>query len=145
LTGRFVVADNVVVNGSPIATDEVAGVQYQRIKVGYGPDGTYQDATTLDPLPVRSTTADAATLTSVTASTGSVQLCAANPDRLGLFVHNDGSARLYLALAPTASAASFTVAVEPDGFYEVPNPVYTGIVSGSWAATGGAARVTEVS
>lgn len=48
-------ADNVSINpgtGTPIATDDIGGVQYQRVKVCYGPDGSATDASADNPLPV---------------------------------------------------------------------------------------------
>lgn len=49
-------ADNVELNpgsgGESLATDEIGGIQHQRVKVGYGADGEYQDANAGDPLPV---------------------------------------------------------------------------------------------
>lgn len=48
--------DNTVLNpgtgGDVIATDDIAGVKYQRIKTGFGGDGVYTDVSTADPLPV---------------------------------------------------------------------------------------------
>ncbi len=48
-------ADNVAVTagaGTSIASDDIGGVQYQRIKVTHGVDGTATDASASDPLPV---------------------------------------------------------------------------------------------
>lgn len=53
-------ADNVTVNGVPVATDEVtsrngatvAAEQVQRVKPGFGPDGTFQDVDPTNPFPV---------------------------------------------------------------------------------------------
>lgn len=48
-------ADNVSVTagtGTPIATDDVGGVQYQRVKVTFGVDGAAADVSASDPLPV---------------------------------------------------------------------------------------------
>jgi hypothetical protein len=48
-------ADNVLVASSgstQIATDDVNGIQYQRIKVTYGPDGAATDVSSSTPLPV---------------------------------------------------------------------------------------------
>ena len=48
--------DNTVLNpgtgGDTIATDDIAGVKYQRIKAGFGGDGVYTDVSAADPLPV---------------------------------------------------------------------------------------------
>jgi hypothetical protein len=51
-------ADNVNItpgSGAVIASDEVAGAQYQRVKVTWGADGTATDASTSNPLPVQAT------------------------------------------------------------------------------------------
>lgn len=51
-------ADNVEITagtGTPIATDEIAGVNYQRIKVTYGVDGVAGDVSDTNPLPVKGT------------------------------------------------------------------------------------------
>lgn len=49
-------ADNTVLNtgtgGDVIATDDIAGVKYQRVKVVYGVDGAATDASATNPLPV---------------------------------------------------------------------------------------------
>lgn len=49
-------ADNVAITagaGTNIATDDVGGVQYQRIKVTWGVDATATDAQVAQPLPVQ--------------------------------------------------------------------------------------------
>ena len=40
--------------GDTIATDDIAGVKYQRTKVSFGVDGAAVDASSTNPLPVRS-------------------------------------------------------------------------------------------
>ena len=48
-------ADNVAITagaGTSIATDDIAGVQWQRVKVGWGSDGTAGDTSAANPLPV---------------------------------------------------------------------------------------------
>jgi hypothetical protein len=48
-------ADNVDITpgtGKTVATDDIAGVQYQRVKVTWGADGTATDASASAPLPV---------------------------------------------------------------------------------------------
>ena len=48
-------ADNVQINamtgGDTIAADDIAGVKYQRVKVGYGDDGAFNDIHPGAPLP----------------------------------------------------------------------------------------------
>lgn len=81
----------------------------------------------------------------VNAATASTVLVAANPFRRGLSVFNEGTAILWLACAPTASATVYTVQVPSNELYELPPaPLYRGVVSGIWQAAGGAALVTEL-
>lgn len=50
-------ADNTTINagsgGDVIASDDIGGVKYQRVKVGAGADGSYADADATHPLPVQ--------------------------------------------------------------------------------------------
>lgn len=50
-------ADNTTLatmtGGDVIATDDIAGVKYQRVKVGAGSDGSYADADATHPIPVQ--------------------------------------------------------------------------------------------
>ena len=53
-------ADNVAITagaGTTIATDEVGGAQYQRVKVTWGADGTANETAAATPLPVDSAAA----------------------------------------------------------------------------------------
>jgi hypothetical protein len=89
------------------------------------------------------TAATTDTPANVSASASSVTLAAANASRKRLQVFNDSSAALYLKHGSGASATSFTVKVAAGGYYEMPQPVYPGIVTGIWDSATGAARVTE--
>jgi hypothetical protein len=48
-------SDNTTINpgagGDVIGTDDVGGVKYQRIKAGFGADGSYGDVSSANPLP----------------------------------------------------------------------------------------------
>jgi hypothetical protein len=57
-------ADNVAITagaGTTIATDDVGGVQYQRVKIGVGADGSATDVSSAAPLPVGGLVTRAAT------------------------------------------------------------------------------------
>ena len=89
--------------------------------------------------------ADAATMANVDSSASSVTLAAANAKRMGMVVHNDSSAILYIAYAATASTTVHTYEVAADGMWEMPSTLlYTGVISAIWASANGAARVTEL-
>lgn len=73
-----------------------------------------------------------------------VTLMAANTDRVGLLVHNDSTAVLYLKFGSGASATDYTVRMVSQAYYECPYPVYRGVVTGIWASANGNAYVTEL-
>jgi hypothetical protein len=57
---------------------------------------------------------------------------------------NDSDKVLYLKFGSGASATSFTVKIAVDGYFELPSPVFTGLIHGFWAAgPTGACRITE--
>jgi hypothetical protein len=139
-------ADNVAITagaGTNIATDDLAGVQYQRVKVVWGVDGVANDTNATTPLPIKPVAPSTATLTNVASSATNVTLKASNANRQHLTIFNDSTQVLYVKWGATASATSYTVQIAPGGYYEFPQPAYTGIVDGIWAAANGNARVTE--
>lgn len=86
-----------------------------------------------------------ATLANVASSATNVTLLAANTARLGATITNDSTQVLYVKFGATASATSYTVQIAAGGYYEVPQPVFTGKLDGLWASANGNARVTETS
>jgi hypothetical protein len=93
---------------------------------------------------VRDTRPATSTLTNVAASTVNVTLLASNANARIRTIYNDGTQDLYVKFGATASTTSFTVKIPSDGFYELPQPVYSGIVDGIWTTANGSARMTEV-
>lgn len=85
-----------------------------------------------------------ATLTNVSSSATNVTLHASNTARLGLFLYNDSTSSCYVKFGATASATSFTVFMGPGAYWEMPRPMYTGIVDGIWVSANGTMRVTEL-
>lgn len=87
------------------------------------------------------------TTTSVDNAVTVQTLKAANASRKGLTIFNDDTATtgavLKIKLGAAAAADSFTYAIPPQGYYEVPYG-YTGIVTGIASAATGSARVTEL-
>ncbi len=83
-------------------------------------------------------------MTSVPGSATSVQLLAANQNRIGFSVYNDSSAVMYLALSSSsASSSAHTMQVAAAGYYESPISWYSGAVNAAWASATGNARITE--
>jgi len=89
--------------------------------------------------------ASTADVTSVSADDSSVSILASNADRLGVLIFNDSQANLYLKYGTSASTSSFTVKIPAGAYWEMPDPVYTGALTGVWDSVSGAARITELS
>lgn len=85
-----------------------------------------------------------ATLANVAASASNVTLLASNVNRSGATFYNDSTIALYLKFGATASTSSFTVKIFGNGYYELPFPIYTGIIDGIWDSASGNLRVTEL-
>lgn len=58
-------------------------------------------------------------------------------------IYNDGAAIMYVNFGAAASATAFVVAIQPQGYYELPQPIFTGAVNA--LAASGTARVMEQS
>lgn len=81
--------------------------------------------------------------TSVAGVTGSVQLIAANSNRLGVTIYNDSFANLYMLMGSgPATVTAYTVLMIPAAYFETPFN-YNGAIQGIWAIATGFARVTE--
>lgn len=88
--------------------------------------------------------AGAATLSNVSSSASNGTLLASNADRIGVLIVNDSTATLYLKYGATASTSSYSVKMEPGSYWEMPQPIYTGIIDGIWSSANGSARITEL-
>lgn len=83
-----------------------------------------------------------ATVSRVASSITVVTLLAANAARRSGAFYNDSTSALYLKHGATATATDFTVKLAAGQFYELPDPLYTGIVTGIWVAADGGCQVT---
>ena len=85
-----------------------------------------------------------AATTNVSATASSTSALASNTARRGASFYNDADKACYLKHGTTASTSSFAVKIFPNGYYELPFPVYTGAVDVIWdASPTGSLRVTE--
>lgn len=85
----------------------------------------------------------AATTANVASSGTSVTLFAAAWGNNARTIYNESTAVLYVKFGTTASTSSYTVQIAAGGYYEFPQPMYTGRVDGIWASANGFARVTS--
>jgi hypothetical protein len=90
-------------------------------------------------------TAGSATFSIVNDTNASTTIVSSSSTRRNLSVWNDSTATLYLYFSSSAaSTASATVKVLPDGYYEMPQPAYSGQINGIWSSdASGAARITS--
>jgi len=143
------VADDVLITagtGTTIATDQVGTRHFQLFKPAFGA----LDAATLvaatDPLPARIPKVSAATVTSVADNAASTQLLASNTARSLVTIVNTSSAALFVKYGTGATiTTSFTVKLNQFDYWEMPEPIYTGVIHGIWATDpgDGAAVITE--
>ena len=86
-----------------------------------------------------------ATLANVASSASSGTIFAATGQAKMRTVYNDSTAVLYLAFTSSAASSSaYTVQIPAGGYYEFPQPVYSGAVTGIWASANGNARLTSL-
>lgn len=90
--------------------------------------------------------ADTAVLSSVAGNAAAVQLLPANLTRRGGSFFNESAATLYLGYTTVAalSITNYTVQIAAGAYFEMPRPVYTGVIAGIWAAAVGSVRITEL-
>jgi hypothetical protein len=87
-----------------------------------------------------------ATVSSVAGSATAVTLFAAGAgnDAAARTIRNDSTADLYVKFGASASTTDHTVKLDPGAYYEVPAPVYDGLITGIWTSATGSARLTQV-
>lgn len=107
-------------------------------------------ASASNPLPVTSAgpaagTATATVKTQVASAASSTTILAANASRRSAIIVNTDPNTLRIKYGATASATSFTAVIPSGGYWEMPEPIYAGIIDGIWDVDGaGVAQVTEL-
>jgi hypothetical protein len=87
--------------------------------------------------------ASSSVTSSVASSATSVQLLAANANRVEAVITNDSTAILYIKLGTGATTSDYTISLSPNESLIVDK--YNGILHGVWASVNGNARITETS
>lgn len=83
----------------------------------------------------------------ITAATATTSLLNSNTARFGVVIHNDSTADLYVKYGGGATTTSYVYKVPAQGHLVLPEPgqpLFTGQLTGVWAAAAGAANITEV-
>jgi hypothetical protein len=119
-------ADNTILNagsgGDTIASDDIASVKFQRIKVTLGADGVNDlDVSNSNPMPVYypSVTPVDKSGTITTGDTAQV-LAASNSVRRGWWIKNNSSYNLYVSDITTAVIGNASLEIIPGALYECP-------------------------
>lgn len=82
-------------------------------------------------------------VTAITSTVGTVTLASANTNRVALSIYNASINPLFMKLGASASTASYTLMMVGSSFYELPRPIYSGIITGIWQSANGSALVSE--
>jgi len=138
-TVSTVSAVTAITNALPTGSNVIGGVTQS----GTWNVGTITTIT--NTVPTKEIIASTATLTNVASSATSVTVLASNANRLGAMIFNDSTQVLFLKFGATASSSSYTTALGPGAYYELPTAhIYSGIIDGIWVSANGNARVTEL-
>lgn len=82
-------------------------------------------------------------VTRINSSTSTVVLAPNNTLRKAMVLWNDSNSVARIKFGAGASTFDFTWKIGPQSGYELPEPVYVGIVTAVWEAANGAMQVTE--
>lgn len=86
-------ADNITVTqgtGTTMATDDVSGVQYPRIKISIGADGSATDVSSANPLPISDNSGSLTVDGTVTANLGTLNGASTAANQTTIIGHLDG-------------------------------------------------------
>ena len=122
---------NATVTGSGTAGSPAAGVV------------TVQGAASMTALVTTEKRSSTSSVTSVAASVTSVNLLAANANRIAALITNDGNSVLFVKLGATASNSSYTYRLTANSQATIDGQ-WTGTIDGIWTAASGNARITEL-
>ena len=126
---------------------DIGSSRYAEVGAAVLTDSTGALITSSNPLPIASTGPAAGTATSATTSVASsatvVTLQAANAGRRGWAVINIDANKLHVRMAAGATTSNCVVQLAQGDYYEMPEPIYAGIITGIWEADGAGAAICE--
>lgn len=82
-------------------------------------------------------------VSAIASTVGTVTLAAANTRRVSLAIYNASTNPLFMRLGASATTAAYTLMMVGSGYYELPRPIYSGIITGIWQTAAGSAFITE--
>jgi hypothetical protein len=102
------------------------------------------DINTNGSLNIKRDNLNTASVTSVTVTTASSTLVSANTSRRGLVLYNDSGKVVSIKYGTGTTSASFTYKIATGSAFEMPEPIYNGLISGITASGSGPVLVTEL-
>lgn len=85
------------------------------------------------------------TVSSVNSSTSAVILLNSRQrGRIGIVIHNNSTSILYIKYGSGVSSSSYTYKLAAGSHWEMPNSIFSGVITGIWESENGNAKVTEV-
>lgn len=106
---------NLMAGGGKVATDEIAGIHYQRMKITLGADGVDDgDVSESNPIPV-GPIGGTPTETTVSVGVTSTAVLGANADRKFLQIINDSDEVIYLAFDGGAAVLNEATRLNANG------------------------------
>lgn len=127
--------NNMQIQGTTISTGNgTTGAGSQRVTIA-------SDNTAFNVLNTEVRSASA-TVSSVNSSASSTTCLASNTSRRKASFFNDSTSTAYLKFGSTASSVDYTVQMASNQLYEIPTPVYTGVVDCIWSSANGSMKVT---
>lgn len=126
-------------------TNNIGDVDILSIAAGDNNIGNV-DIVTAPTLSINPIIATQAATTSLGATVAAQTVAALNANRLGLYVFNEvESGFMYLRYGANASAGSYSIRIAAGGFWEMPQPIFTGQITAAFSvSTTTSAKVTEV-
>lgn len=82
-------------------------------------------------------------ITTVVSTVGLVTLLTNNASRLTGSFYNDSTVPLFIKLGASANTGSYTLKMTSSSYFELPQPVYTGIITGIWQSANGYVAISE--
>lgn len=117
-------------NGGAITTGE----KVQRVKAGFGVDGSLTDVSSTNPMPVVTQGGSSVTRNTLTSTGASQTLFSADPNRTGgqIFFDTGTSDTIVIKFGATASGSDFDLRLTGNSLYILPSPVYRGRIDVIW-------------
>lgn len=143
-------ADNLAITpgtGANIATDDIGGNHFQRVKLTLGADGVNDgDVSSSNPVPVTVSSLPASPATTALeqvslSGSDSQSLIASRAGRRGLIIYNGSGSTVKISFGATCSNTVFSFELTNGQTYEAPYWCYTGAVTCKGAS--GTVYVTE--